>query len=209
MAKPNIEKSCQVCDEKYFSDDKNSYQYGVDGINACSLCVDAMLENLALANRTYRQGVPEDVLLEALIELREAVQNQSNNEGGRMTRKARVTANVLMRLYKERFASESMAPFSLSWSQLRGIAGVLHLSDEYLAAINGYLWEDDYALLSYSNMFLVTREGDLDVRALSAGLAERSKFVQRKLRIMLPEEDDEIELPETGDEADDAEEVEL
>ena len=50
-----------------------------------------------------------------------------------MARTAVETANVLSLMYDESFGGEDMEMFRIGWAELRSLAGVPKLTDEYLA----------------------------------------------------------------------------
>lgn len=91
-----------------------------------------------------------------------------------MTRKAEKTATILMDIYKKEFSGDFKAPFSLTWQQLKEIAGIDRLNDSYLAEINERLLKSDHALLTFNNKFLVAKEEDFnEIRPITARFMER------------------------------------
>jgi hypothetical protein len=95
-----------------------------------------------------------------------------------MARTSEETAEILKDLYNKEFAGDYVETFRLTWEQLRRIAGIDRLTDEYLAELAEKLLDEDFALLTFNNKFLVAREKDFsEIRALPARLAERCLFV--------------------------------
>lgn len=91
-----------------------------------------------------------------------------------MARTAIETATVLRNLHSEKFGGDYIEPFRLTWEQLRGIAGIDRLTEDYLAEVSEKLLEKDYALLTFNNSFIVAKEGDFsETRTLTARLTER------------------------------------
>ena len=65
-----------------------------------------------------------------------------------MARTAVETANTLSLMYDESFDGEDMEMFRIGWPELRALAGVPKLTEEYLADINTTLAESQYALIT-------------------------------------------------------------
>ncbi len=78
-----------------------------------------------------------------------------------MARSAANTASILSCFYDETFASESCEAFRISWSDLRGIAGVTKLTAGYLRRINLELNESGYTMITFDNYLVVVQENDL------------------------------------------------
>ena len=98
-----------------------------------------------------------------------------------MARTAGTTASILKELYDEDFGRDCAAPFRLTWDQLRLIAGVGKLTDDYLTKLSKRLLEDDYALLVFNNTFIVGTEEDFySTRSLPARLAEHHLFNEKE-----------------------------
>jgi len=125
-----------------------------------------------------------------------------------MARTAAATASALTELYQETFKNDSYEPFSITWPQLRAVAGVTRLSDCYLEQINSALNESDYLLVPMSDLLLVAQEQDLSrFRAVPDRLVET--FVYDGDDDDDDDEDDEeIEGIDFGDADDDDEFVE-
>ena len=109
-----------------------------------------------------------------------------------MERTAEETASILISIYDESFANESYNHFRIGWPELRSIAGVARLTDEYLWEINQTLNESSYFLIPFDNFLLVALESDVShVRAVPPRIVED----------YLPgdEDDDDFELDEDDD----------
>lgn len=121
-----------------------------------------------------------------------------------MTRTADETAGILIGLYDESFAGESGRPFRIGWPELRSVAGVERLSDDYLWGVDECLKEEGYFLFPLDTFLVVAMESDLSpVRAVPPRIIEKC----------LPGEDDEfdeddLELLGSEQEEDDDDEFE-
>jgi len=110
-----------------------------------------------------------------------------------MARSAAQTARILKKLYRREFGGDFSEPFRLSWDNLRTVAGGDRLEAGYLTEVNECLLADDYALLTFNNMFLVAGEGDFSaIRLVPARLVER-------YHADTSEEDEDLELSEEED----------
>jgi len=127
-----------------------------------------------------------------------------------MARTAAATASALTELYQETFKNDSYEPFSITWPQLRAVAGVTRLSDCYLEQINSALNESDYLLVPMSDLLLVAQEQDLSrFRAVPDRLVETFVYDGDDDDDDDDDEDDEeIEGIDFGDADDDDEFVE-
>lgn len=111
-----------------------------------------------------------------------------------MARTATQTANILSGLYDETFSSDSYEPFRISWSNLRGIAGVTKLTPGYLRRISQALNETGYTLIPMDNFLLVTQESDLShFRLVPPRIVEQYLY----------EEEDDLEFDEDEDDLED------
>ena len=118
-----------------------------------------------------------------------------------MARTAQETANILMDLYNDEFGGDYIEPFRLTWEQLRGIAGKDRITGEYLAELGETLLDEDFALLTFNNIFIVAKEQDFSAtRALPARLAERNLFVEED------GDNDDIEIDDDDELEDEVEE---
>jgi hypothetical protein len=109
-----------------------------------------------------------------------------------MARTATKTASILSDLYEETFANDSYEPFRISWSDLRGIAGVAKLYPGYLRNINQALNEPGYTLLQFDNFLLVTQESNLShIRLVPPRIVEQYRY----------EESDDLELTDEDEDA--------
>jgi hypothetical protein len=110
-----------------------------------------------------------------------------------MARTAEETASILIGLYDESFAGDSFKPFRISWPELRSLAGVAKLADEYLWEIDLELKESGYFLFPLDNFVLMAQESDLSyVRAVPPRIVEQ----------YLPDDDDDLDLLGLDDEDD-------
>lgn len=76
-----------------------------------------------------------------------------------MARTAAKVANILSDLYNETFSCDSES-FSITWADLRGIAGVIKLYPIYLRNINKVLNKTGYLLIQFDNFLAVVRENE-------------------------------------------------
>lgn len=79
-----------------------------------------------------------------------------------MVRTAEETAKILTKLYDQQFDQDSLAPFRISWPQLRLIAAVPRLDEAVLSDINTALSERGQTLVPLNNSLLVAREDDFE-----------------------------------------------
>jgi hypothetical protein len=78
-----------------------------------------------------------------------------------MARSAANTASILSCFYDKTFANESCEAFRISWSDLRGIAGVARITSGYLRRINLELNELGYTMNTFDNYLAIVQETDL------------------------------------------------
>lgn len=107
-----------------------------------------------------------------------------------MARTAVETANILTQLHDESFDGDVMEMFRIGWPELRALAGVPKLTQEYLADINNSLAECRYALISFDDYLVV---------ALQNAFRHVRQVPPRYLEQMLPDEGD-FEIDDDGDE---------
>ncbi|MEI6208856.1 MAG: hypothetical protein WCP20_18920 [Desulfuromonadales bacterium] len=120
-----------------------------------------------------------------------------------MARTTRKTATILSDLYDETFANDSYEPFRISWPDLRGIAGVSKLTDQYLRQINQALNESGYYLIPFDNFLLVTQESNQsNIRLLPPRIVEQYLYVEADDLEIDEEEDEELSDEEVEDEED-------
>jgi hypothetical protein len=111
-----------------------------------------------------------------------------------MARTAVETANTLSFMYDESFGGEDMEMFRIGWAELRSLAGVPKLTDEYLADINRSLTEDNYnyALVPFNDFLVVAAQGDFSsVRQIPPRLLEQNLLDDEELEV--DDEDDEVD----------------
>lgn len=112
---------------------------------------------------------------------------------------AQEMAEILENLYNREFGGDYVAAYRLTWEQLRSIAGIDRLTDEYLAELGEALLDKDFALLTFNNIFIVAKEEEFSMtRALPARLAERNLFVEE-------DEDDDVEIEDDHELVDEVE----
>jgi hypothetical protein len=112
-----------------------------------------------------------------------------------MARTVRQTAFILSELYEETFSSESYEKFRITWSDLRGIAGVARLTSRYLGKVNQALSETGYTLISLDNFLVVAQETDLsDIRLVPPRIVEEYLYEEETDPDVDYDEDDEIEI---------------
>jgi len=104
-----------------------------------------------------------------------------------MARTAVETANTLSLMYDESFGGDEMEMFRIGWAELRSLAGVPKLTDEYLADINRSLAQTEYALIPFGEFLVVAMQSDFKSRA--------RKVPPRLLEQNLPDEE-ELEIGE-------------
>jgi|GEM_PF-2198552 len=110
-----------------------------------------------------------------------------------MARIAEEVASILISMYGESFAGDSFGAFRIGWPELRSLAGVSRLDDEYLWEIDQELKESAYFLFPLDNFLLVVAESDLSyIRAVPPRVIEEN----------LPGDDDDFDLPLFDDEDD-------
>jgi len=102
-----------------------------------------------------------------------------------MARTAVETANVLSLMYDESFGGEDMEMFRIGWAELRSLAGVPKLTDEYLARMNRCLADTNYALIPLNDFLVLAMQSDFNgARQVPARLLEQN----------LPDGEDEFEI---------------
>lgn len=114
-----------------------------------------------------------------------------------MARTVRQTAFILSELYEETFSSESYEKFRITWTDLRGIAGVARLTSRYLGKVNQSLSETGYTLIPLDNFLVVAKENDLsDIRLVPPRIVEEYLYEEEDDPEVNYDEDDEVENPE-------------
>ena len=104
-----------------------------------------------------------------------------------MARTAVETANVLSLMYDESFGGVDMEMFRIGWTELRSLAGVPKLTDEYLARMNRCLAEMNYALIPFNDFLVLAMQSDFNsTRQVPARLLEQN----------LEDDEDEVEVGE-------------
>jgi hypothetical protein len=116
-----------------------------------------------------------------------------------MARTATKTARILSELYDETFCNDTYEPFRVTWSDLRGIAGVAKLSDRYLNQINQALSETGFTLIKFDNFLVVTQESSMtDIRLVPPRVVEQFLYDEEED----DEDEDDFEFDEDEDEED-------
>lgn len=94
-----------------------------------------------------------------------------------MARSVSETARILADLYDESFGGDESERYRLGWSELRGIAGVRRLDEDFLRGINDALLENGYLLVSCDNFLVVACEQNFTgTRRLPQRLVERCLY---------------------------------
>ncbi len=87
---------------------------------------------------------------------------------------AQKTAKTLIDIYDEYFAKVSCRRFRINWPELRSIAGIPKLTDEYLHEIQLALRKSGYTLIPLDNFLVVALESCFStVRAVPPRIVER------------------------------------
>ena len=79
-----------------------------------------------------------------------------------MAATARRVANILKAIHGESFGGDQCAKFSITWAELRELAGGQPLTGELLGQIGTMLREEDYVLVSLENSLVVAEEHEID-----------------------------------------------
>ena len=79
-----------------------------------------------------------------------------------MARTAEETADILSTLYCLDFGQNSVAPYHITWQQLRSLAAVPRLNESFLKAVNVKLSESGDTLIPLNNSLLIMQETELD-----------------------------------------------
>lgn len=111
-----------------------------------------------------------------------------------MTRTAREVAKKLQEIYLKDFGDDENQKYQLSWVDLRGIAGVGKLEEDFVTEISEKMAENNFALLQLDEFLLVGTQLDF---------AFERKLPARLLERYLPgedETDDEDDLEDGEDE---------
>lgn len=91
-----------------------------------------------------------------------------------MARSVSETARILADLYDESFGGDESERYRIGWSELRGIAGVRRLDEDFLRGINDALLENGYLLVTCDNFLVVACEQNFSgTRRLPQRLVER------------------------------------
>jgi hypothetical protein len=113
-----------------------------------------------------------------------------------MAATARRVANILKAIHGESFGGDQCAKFSITWAELRELAGGQPLTGELLDQIDTALREEDYVLVPLENSLVVAEEHEID-----DGREVPGRVVDRFLRWEGEEdgiEEEEIEDLEEG-----------
>lgn len=112
-----------------------------------------------------------------------------------MARTASKTAKILSELYEETFKNDSYEPFSITWPQLRSIAGVAKLDDYYLRKVNDSLKDSSYVLVPMDEILLVAMDNDLSrFRAIPERIVETFVYDADE-----DEDDEDLDLDDDDD----------
>lgn len=117
-----------------------------------------------------------------------------------MARPAANTARILSCFYDETFASDSCEAFRITWSDLRGIAGVTKLTTGYLRRINLELNDLGYTLIIFDNYMVIVQENDLShIRMVPPRIVEGYLFAKDMVEDYELVDDDDARNPEVGE----------
>jgi hypothetical protein len=84
------------------------------------------------------------------------------------------TAKALSDIYDENFAQDCFSQYRINWPELRSLAGVTKLTEEYLHDVNVSLTEAGYTLIPLDNFLVVAAESDFTgIRYVSAKMIEQ------------------------------------
>jgi hypothetical protein len=86
---------------------------------------------------------------------------KSAKEDGMVATARRVTS-ILKAIHGEHFGGEQCAKFSITWAELRELAGGRPLTGELLEQIGTSLREEDYVLVPLENSLVVAEEHEID-----------------------------------------------
>jgi len=116
-----------------------------------------------------------------------------------MARTATKTASILSKLYEEGFSSDSYEPFSITWADLRGIAGVARLNGRYLNEIDQALNDTGHTLIKFDNFLVVVRENDMKhFRLVPPRVVEEFLYDEEEDDDFDDEDEDDLEDPNEG-----------
>lgn len=105
-----------------------------------------------------------------------------------MEHTATETARTLISIYNENFANEDYNHFRISWQELRSIAAVSKLSEQYLCEVNQELNKSQYTLIPLDNFLVVAQEFDFShIRFVPPRLVEQFVFDDKHVDDFRPE----------------------
>jgi len=88
-------------------------------------------------------------------------------------RSSEETAKILSDIYDENFAQDCFSYYRIKWPELRSLAGVTKLTEEYLHDVNTSLVEAGYIFIPLDNFLVVAAESDFTgIRYVPAKLVE-------------------------------------
>jgi len=121
-----------------------------------------------------------------------------------MAHSASKTASILSDLYDETFGNDSYEPFRITWADLRGIAGVVKLTDRYLREIDLALNDSGYTLIKFDNFLVVSQESNMShIRLVPPRLVEQYLYDEEDdLELDDEDEDEDIEVGDVDSEND-------
>lgn len=114
-----------------------------------------------------------------------------------MARTAVETANSLSLMYDKSYDGDDMEMFRIGWPELRTLAGVSKLTEEYLATVNMALADSKCALIPFDDYLVVAKQGDF---------SRTRKIPSRLLEQYLPDEEELDNLVEDDEELEDEDE---
>lgn len=107
-----------------------------------------------------------------------------------MARAAAKIANILILLYEESFGGEEAEMFRIGWPELRNLAGIAKLTDDYLVDLNSTLSQAGYALMPFDEFLVLASESDFrHTRKVSPRILEQN----------LPDWESEIDIDDDSE----------
>ena len=77
-----------------------------------------------------------------------------------MAQTVKETANILIRIYREQFKSDSVELYQITWPQLRLLSGVPRLDSDFIATLNRTLTKSGFTIIPFDDYFVVAHEAD-------------------------------------------------
>ncbi len=101
-------------------------------------------------------------------------------------------AMILINLNQETFDNQDGGMYRLGWPELRALAGVPKLTEEYLSDINTTLAESKYALIPFDDYLVVAKQGDFScARKIPPRILEQNLPDEEELNFVVEGDEDE------------------